>query len=235
MIFTEEFRLCSSQSSSSALRESELSWILSVQNTSKPTQQPEQLVGYVEPIPLTRIQELNKDSVLNRLNARNCFDFELDAGRMYHLKLRLPEGMPWNHGEWCRWLHFVRGAGGAWAFLLSDTFAPWALQMQPAARGALEVACSSGNFQRVQVCSMCGLSEIKRRSNSHDCPFFWPPLLKGMSAIMLLTVRLRPALPALPALTLLKSPAATSLRVEVAPSSAFSRAHALRVACDVRG
>ena len=86
MCFTDEFRLCSC--GADQLSEADIGWVLTVQNTSFPTLQAKGKVR--APDPLTRDQVMSKDSVLAKLNARNCFDFDLDASRMYRLRMRVP-------------------------------------------------------------------------------------------------------------------------------------------------
>jgi hypothetical protein len=145
MCFTDEFRLCSC--GADQLSEVDIGWVLTVQNTSKPTLLARGKVR--APEPLTRDQVMSKDSVLAKLNARNCFDFDLDASRMYHLRMRVP-------GD-ALWMDFVCHSGGVcqsagvWTFLIVHPFTKWKTQMEPAARGTLEVVSSSGDSQHVTV------------------------------------------------------------------------------------
>jgi len=46
-------------------------------------------------------------------------------------------------------MHFVHEAGGVWIFQTVTVLTHWKPQMEPAARGALEVASSSFGFQQV--------------------------------------------------------------------------------------
>ena len=147
MCFTDEFRLCSC--GADQLAEADIGWVLTVQDTSKPTLLAK---GKVKaPDPLTRDQAMSKDSVLAKLNARNCFDFDLDSSRMYHLRMRVP-GDP-------LWMDFVCQPGGGffcqsagvWTFLIVHPFTKWKTQMDPAACGTLEVLSSSGDSQHVSV------------------------------------------------------------------------------------
>ena len=139
MCFTDEFRLCSCDADQ--LSEADIGWVLTVQNTSLPTLLAKGKVR--APDPLTRDQVMSKDSVLAKLNASNCFDFVLDASRMYHLRMRVP-GDP-------LWMDFVCQSGGGWTFLIVHPFTRWIAQMEPAARGTLEVASSSGDSQQATV------------------------------------------------------------------------------------
>ena len=146
MCFTDEFRLCSCDADQ--LSEADIGWVLTVQNTNLPTLLAKGKVR--APDPLTSDQVMSKDSVLAKLNARNCFDFDLDASRMYHLRMRVP-GDP-------LWMDFVYQSGGifcqsasVWTFLIVHPFTKWKTQMEPAARGTLEVVGNSGDSQQATV------------------------------------------------------------------------------------
>merc|ERR1712196_218893 len=68
------------------------------------------------------------DGVLTQLNQRNCFDFELDAGIMYRLRIR-SDGEAGSRGTPSTgWLFFVR-SDGVWKHDTSNSFTRWRSQL----------------------------------------------------------------------------------------------------------
>jgi hypothetical protein len=70
------------------------------------------------------------ETIETQMNARNCFDFELEAGRKYHARIRAPGSE--------EFFDFVRDeADGVWKFQRLNPFVKWKPQMESVASGTL--------------------------------------------------------------------------------------------------
>ena len=126
MCLSDEFRLCSCDADH--LDPVEIGWMLTVQNMDLPG---EQKMGKCKAPPsLTTQGAMTVDAIESQLNTRNCFDFSLEDGRMYHAKIRAP-------GSAGDFFDFVRTEGGVWKFTRINSFTKWKPQMEPVASGRL--------------------------------------------------------------------------------------------------
>jgi hypothetical protein len=127
MCFDDQFRLCSCDAAQ--LSEADIGWTLTVQNAGKPA--AEMMGRCRAPDPLSEDDTMTQEHVVTELNARNCFDFELEAGRMYHARIRVPGST--------LWMDCVRDTGGAWAAQQVNGLTRWLPQMESAGQGLLQV------------------------------------------------------------------------------------------------
>ena len=121
MCLGDEFKLCSCDADK--LSEDEIGWVLERidQTIVRPRNEKK---GKCRAPPSSTAQQL---SVVEELNSRNCFDFELCSDASYLLKVRLPDSNTWH--RFTRFPSSSPDGAGVWQHDRSTGFAGWRAQL----------------------------------------------------------------------------------------------------------
>jgi hypothetical protein len=177
MCLGDEFKLCSCDADK--LSEEEIGWVLErIDQTIVPTATKK---GKCKQPPPSTVQQL---SIVEELNSRNCFDFELCSDASYLLKVRLPDSNQWH--KFTRFpssppTTLLCGSPAVWTHDRSSKFARWRAQLVKDSSGVVANVGLAAALQRLAFAAaipVAGRSNgfalaggLAERLSSLDLPF----------------------------------------------------------------